>query len=211
MERVGYPERPSSDGLRVATMNVWPRRGTWAGRRRVLPHGFRALRPDLASFVESIKTDDYDQVTDVFGPEYYAAHQKDREAYRTDSRGDEQTPYRMEGGQGVSIASRWPLGEMREVDLDVTRCWPSTTVRPASAPTPWRSVRSNRALQGVPRPTRARGGRTDRGGDAPAAPFGTGRVSGGGGGRRRVPAIRRGRLHQRGHCARRRRALGAGV
>ena len=26
----------------------------------------------------------------------------------------------MEAGQGISIASRWPLGEVREVDLNVT-------------------------------------------------------------------------------------------
>jgi endonuclease/exonuclease/phosphatase family metal-dependent hydrolase len=120
MEGPRYPGRPSSGGLRVATINVWGRRGAWAERRRVLADGFLALRPDLISFVESIKTDDYDLVTDILGPEYYVAHQKDREAYRADNPKDEQDLYGMEDGQGVSIASRWPLGEVREVDLDVT-------------------------------------------------------------------------------------------
>jgi endonuclease/exonuclease/phosphatase family metal-dependent hydrolase len=108
MESIGYPERTNSDGVRVAQMNVWGRRGAWDERRRVLVDGFRRLRPDLVSFVEPIKTDDYDMVTDILGPGYHVAYQKDREAHRQDG---------SEDGQGVSIASRWPLGE---VDLDVT-------------------------------------------------------------------------------------------
>jgi hypothetical protein len=111
MESIGYPERTNSDGVRVAQMNVWGRRGAWDERRRVLVDGFRRLRPDLVSFVEPIKTDDYDMVTDILGPGYHVAYQKDRESHRQDG---------SEDGQGVSIASRWPLGEVWEVDLDVT-------------------------------------------------------------------------------------------
>jgi len=77
----------------------------------VLAEGFRELNPDLVAFQEAVVNDGYDQVTDILGPGYHLAHQRDREAHRKDG---------TEDGQGVSIASRWPLGEVREVDLDVT-------------------------------------------------------------------------------------------
>ncbi len=38
MEREG-----GSTGVRVATLNLWGRRGAWAERRSVLPDGFREL------------------------------------------------------------------------------------------------------------------------------------------------------------------------
>jgi endonuclease/exonuclease/phosphatase family metal-dependent hydrolase len=50
-------------------------------------------------------------VTDLLGPGYHVVHQTDREAGRG---GD------IEDGQGNSIASRWPLGEVWEPDLNVT-------------------------------------------------------------------------------------------
>src|SRR5438270_2410139 len=85
---------PRVGDLRVVTLNLWGRRGAWADRRSVLIDGFRALRPDLVAFQEAIKNDEYDQVIDLLGPEFYVAHQTDREP----------------DGQGISIASRWPLG-----------------------------------------------------------------------------------------------------
>jgi endonuclease/exonuclease/phosphatase family metal-dependent hydrolase len=97
--------------VRVATLNLWGRRGSWAERRWALADSFRELRPDLVAFQEAIANDEYDQVIDLLGPEYHVAHQKDRETNRLDG---------TEDGQGVSIASRWPLGSVREVDLDVT-------------------------------------------------------------------------------------------
>jgi len=48
--------------------------------------------------------DGYDQIVDVLGADYYVAHQS--------LRGDD--------GSGNSIASRWPFGEVRELDLFVT-------------------------------------------------------------------------------------------
>jgi hypothetical protein len=56
-------------------------------------------------------TEDYDQVTDVLGPGFDVAHQRDREV------GDDAD---VERGQGHSIASRWPLDEVGELDLHVT-------------------------------------------------------------------------------------------
>jgi endonuclease/exonuclease/phosphatase family metal-dependent hydrolase len=95
---------PRLGELRVITLNLWQRYGAWADRRSVLIDGFRALRPDLAAFQESIKNDEYDQVTDLLGPGFNIVHQKGRDP----------------NGMGISIASRWPLGEVHEIDLNVT-------------------------------------------------------------------------------------------
>jgi hypothetical protein len=94
--------RPHPGDLRVLTLNLNQRYGAWSDRRSVLMDGFRALQPDLLAFQESIQTGDYDQVVDLLGPGFNVAHQKNRDP----------------NGMGVSIASRWPLGAVREVDLD---------------------------------------------------------------------------------------------
>lgn len=95
----------------VATLNLWGRRGAWEERRRVLADGFCELRPDLVAFQEAVVTEGYDQVTDILGSDYHLAHQTDREEGRGGN---------IEDGQGISIASRWPLGEVWEPDLNVT-------------------------------------------------------------------------------------------
>jgi endonuclease/exonuclease/phosphatase family metal-dependent hydrolase len=97
--------------VRVATINLWGRRGAWDERRSVLVDGFRQLQPDLVAFQEAVVGDGYDQVTDILGPGYHVAHQTDREAGRG---GD------IEDGQGISIASRWSFGKVWEPDLNVT-------------------------------------------------------------------------------------------
>ena len=104
-------ETTATSEMRVATLNLWGRRGEWDERRRVLAEGFRELDPDLVAFQEAVVSDGYDQVADILGPGYHLAHQTDREAARG---GD------IEDGQGISIASRWPLGEVWEPDLNVT-------------------------------------------------------------------------------------------
>src|SRR5215212_12095389 len=104
-------EKTASGQVRVATLNLWGRRGEWEERRRMLAEGFHELEPDLVAFQEAVVGDDYDQVIDILGPTYHLAHQTDRELGRG---GD------IEDGQGISIASRWPLGEVWESDLNVT-------------------------------------------------------------------------------------------
>jgi endonuclease/exonuclease/phosphatase family metal-dependent hydrolase len=101
----------STSEVRVATLNLWGRRGAWDERRHVLVEGFRELQSDLVAFQEAVVGDGYDQVADILGPAYHLAHQTEREA----GRGDD-----IEDGQGISIASRWPLGEVWEPDLNVT-------------------------------------------------------------------------------------------
>lgn len=90
--------------LRVATLNLWGQRGDWPARRRVLAAGFAGLDADLVAFQEAIVTGEADQARDILGGGYHLVHQKDRES----------------DGQGVSIASRYPVTGSWEADLSVT-------------------------------------------------------------------------------------------
>lgn len=90
--------------VRLYTHNVWGIRGDWQRRRKVLATGIRALRPDLITLQETIVTLDYDQVADVLGDGWQIVHSAAREP----------------DGQGFSIASRWPIANVRELDLNVT-------------------------------------------------------------------------------------------
>jgi endonuclease/exonuclease/phosphatase family metal-dependent hydrolase len=92
--------------MRVATLNLWGQNGAWKERRPVLVEGLRGLQPDVVAFQEAIVGDGYDQVKDVLGPSYHVIHQS------VGLVGD--------GNHGASIASRWPLGEVREADLHLT-------------------------------------------------------------------------------------------
>ena len=47
-------EKASTGGVRVATLNLWGRRGEWEERRRVLLEGFRKLEP---AFQEAVVGD----------------------------------------------------------------------------------------------------------------------------------------------------------
>jgi exonuclease III len=89
---------------RIATLNLFGRQGVWEERRSVLLDGLRELRPDVVAFQDVVKVGGYDQAADLLGPGYHVAHQTDRAA----------------DGSGVSIASRWPLGEVQELDLRLT-------------------------------------------------------------------------------------------
>jgi endonuclease/exonuclease/phosphatase family metal-dependent hydrolase len=91
---------------RVLTLNLWGRQGAWDERRSVLVDGLEGLRPDLVAFQEAIVRDGYDQVSDLLGEGYHVVHQG------LGLLGD--------GNHGASVASRWPLGEVREVDLHLT-------------------------------------------------------------------------------------------
>jgi hypothetical protein len=75
----------------------------WSDRQVVLAAGLRELRADLVAFQEALKTDDDDQLVELLGSGFHLAHQTSREA----------------DGSGASIASRWPLRAVHEVDLHV--------------------------------------------------------------------------------------------
>lgn len=90
--------------MRVLTLNLWGRQGEWSARREVVRDGLRELRPDILAFQESIVTPHYDQVKDLLSREYEVIHQNGRSP----------------DGTGNSIATRFPLGEVRERFLHVT-------------------------------------------------------------------------------------------
>lgn len=92
--------------IRVATLNLWGRNGAWEERRSVLMDGLRRLQPDLIAFQEAIVGDGYDQVKDILGTGYHVLHQT------VGLVGD--------GNHGASVASRWPIGEVREANLHLT-------------------------------------------------------------------------------------------
>jgi len=76
----------------------------------VLTTGLSALQADVIAFQEVIFTPDHDQVRDVVAAEMQVVHHSDREPGADG----------VEAGQGISIASRWPIAEVREIDLNVT-------------------------------------------------------------------------------------------
>lgn len=90
--------------LRVVTLNLWGQQGNWEERRLVLLEGLRELNPDLVAFQEARKTETYDQTVDVLGSGYHVVYQTERDAH----------------GTGCSIASRWPPGNLQELDLHFT-------------------------------------------------------------------------------------------
>jgi endonuclease/exonuclease/phosphatase family metal-dependent hydrolase len=90
--------------VRVATLNIWGTRGDWSRRRPMLRDGLASLDAGLITLQETIVTGDYDQAADVLPDDYHLVHQQDRE----------------DDGQGITTASRWPVGETIELDLNVT-------------------------------------------------------------------------------------------
>lgn len=93
-------------GMRVITQNILGRQQDWSSRRAVLQAGFAELAPDVVLFQEAVVTEEYDQVVDLLGDGYQVVHQTHRDEFG-------------EVGSGISIASRWPLGVQREIDLQV--------------------------------------------------------------------------------------------
>jgi endonuclease/exonuclease/phosphatase family metal-dependent hydrolase len=90
--------------VRVATLNLWGHGGSWRDRRPALIKGFRELDPDIVAVQEALVTPGYDQLRDVLGDGYHVVHQARR----------------APDGSGCSIASRWPLEVVRELDLHIT-------------------------------------------------------------------------------------------
>ncbi len=85
-------------------MNLWGLHGDWKARRRLLRRGSREVRADLLLFQESVTTSEYDQVKDLLSDGYEIVHQSGRSP----------------DGTGNSIASRLPVGQIRQRFLHVT-------------------------------------------------------------------------------------------
>ncbi|WP_433167598.1 endonuclease/exonuclease/phosphatase family protein [Kribbella sp. CA-247076] len=78
--------------------------GDWPRRRKALAAVLDEANPDLVGLVEAVVTDEYDQPRDLLGPDYHLAHGSARGA----------------DGAGITIASRWPIARVHELDLHVT-------------------------------------------------------------------------------------------
>jgi endonuclease/exonuclease/phosphatase family metal-dependent hydrolase len=104
VSKIGSRRERGSGTVRILTHNIYGRRSRWNDRRQLLIDGIAELSPDLIALQETIRTDDYDQVVDLLGTEFHIAHSRERE----------------HDGQGISIASRWPINDVRELDLNVT-------------------------------------------------------------------------------------------
>lgn len=100
--------------MRVITQNLLGHHMDWPRRLPAAASLFRRLDPDVVTLQETIATDDYDQATEVLGDGYHVTHH----------------PLREPDGSGITIASRWPIGVVRELDLQVG---PRTADFPVSA------------------------------------------------------------------------------
>lgn len=89
--------------MRVVTQNLLGKHEDWPSRRPALATGLAELDPDLVLLQEAILTDELDQAAVLLGDGYHFAHHDLREP----------------DGSGITIASRWPLGAVREIDLHV--------------------------------------------------------------------------------------------
>jgi endonuclease/exonuclease/phosphatase family metal-dependent hydrolase len=90
--------------MRLATQNVWGIRGDWPARLSLFQKGFEQLNADVVTMQETILTPDIDQAAEMLGSDYHLVHSAEREY----------------DGSGISTASRWPIGDVLELDLNVT-------------------------------------------------------------------------------------------
>lgn len=97
-------EESTTTRIRVLTLNLWGVREPWSRRRDLLTSELRAIDADIVMLQESIVRSDYDQVAELLGSGFEIVHGTARE-------GD---------GQGVSMACRWPVSDVAEIDLGVT-------------------------------------------------------------------------------------------
>lgn len=126
------PRRAEHDtGMSIATLNTWGTRGDWAERLPRLHAEFTRLDADVITLQETVLSPELDQSAELLGSDYHLAQQTARE-----QGGDGVPP-----GQGISTSSRWPIGEIVEVDLEVTdRCGDfscTCLITEILAPEPW--------------------------------------------------------------------------
>src|SRR5687768_9953902 len=120
------PDRQSrnTDLLRVMTYNVYGVAAHWEQRRSVLADGFRQLSPDVLALQETVLTDSFHQAPDLLGGDYKVVNSRAR----------------LPDEWGASIASQWPIVDVRELDQLVTRrseIWCTTLIAEIDAPDPF--------------------------------------------------------------------------
>jgi exonuclease III len=111
--------------LRAISLNLFGHNADWPARLPALKEGLRRLRPDVLALQELVVDDTADQAAELLGPGYQVARHSGRAA----------------DAVGAAMASRWPLGTVREVDLHVTERtgdfrWCAALVAEVLAPPP---------------------------------------------------------------------------
>lgn len=96
--------------VRLLTLNTWGTREDWADREARFRDRFEQLDPDIITLQETVCTAEIDQARRLLGDAYQIVEQRDREPGRAS----------VPAGQGISTASRWPIGRVFEVDLNLT-------------------------------------------------------------------------------------------
>jgi len=88
-------------------MNLFARHGDWPARREALREGLQQLQPDVVALQETVTGDGSDSAVEVLGQGFDVAHQ---------------TVGLVGDGchHGASVASRWPIHSVHEIDLHVT-------------------------------------------------------------------------------------------
>jgi endonuclease/exonuclease/phosphatase family metal-dependent hydrolase len=97
-------QQRADNGVRLYTHNIYARRSDWPARRRALIAGIERWNPDVVLFQEEVLTGDYDQTVDLLGPSWTVAHSTGRSERER---------------SGISVASRWPIRSVEEIDLTV--------------------------------------------------------------------------------------------
>ena len=98
----GGPKR-----VRAASVNLFAQHGGWERRREALRQGLRALDADVLALQEAVVHDGRDTARELLGDGYELAHQ---------------TVGLVGDGshRGSSVASRWPITAVHEIDLHLT-------------------------------------------------------------------------------------------
>jgi endonuclease/exonuclease/phosphatase family metal-dependent hydrolase len=93
--------------LRALTLNLFAQHADWPARSTVLRDELARLRPDVVALQETVVDEGYDSAREVLGSGYEFAHQ---------------TVGLIGDGRhhGASVASRWPITAVHEVDLHLT-------------------------------------------------------------------------------------------
>ena len=93
--------------LRVLTLNLWNDSGPWDARQERVREWIDRLTPDVISFQEALRSDDWDQVSTLLdGRGYHIDYVRAAGFWR-----DRSMAY------GNAIASRWPIAERHPLVL----------------------------------------------------------------------------------------------
>jgi endonuclease/exonuclease/phosphatase family metal-dependent hydrolase len=97
----------SEGRVRAATVNLFAHHGDWERRRPALQRALRGLDADVLALQEAIVDGGYDMARELLGDGYEIVHQQQGLV------GDGTH-------HGASVASRWPVRAVHEVDLHLT-------------------------------------------------------------------------------------------